>query len=180
MRDFHSERRIIALEDLKPHPRNPNTHSTNQIERLELLIRKLGFRVPIIVSNLTGYIVAGHGRLQAAQNLKLKEVPVEFQDFNDADEEYQFLVSDNAISEWSSLDLGDINAALADFGPDFDIDLLGIEDFKLDAFEKQNLDDKQKKDQESKHILEVQFTNETDMMEVYEDLLNRGFLVKVK
>lgn len=129
---------LIKVNKINENPKNRNKHTNNQIERLSKLIEYHGFRVPIIVSNLTGYIVSGHGRFKAAKKLKMKEVPVDYQDFNNLDEEYAFLISDNAISEWSSLDLSGINLDLQDLGPDLDLDLLGLENFKLDAFEKAN------------------------------------------
>ena len=92
-----------------------------------------GWRHPIIVSNQSGLIVAGHGRLEAAKKLGREKVPVHFQEFQSEEEELGFLTSDNAIASWAELDLGTINAFVPDLGPDFDLDLLGIKDFTLDA-----------------------------------------------
>jgi hypothetical protein len=124
-----------AIETLTPHPRNPNTHSREQIERLAKLIEYQGFRHPIIVSKRSGFVVAGHGRLEAAKRLAMTEVPVDEQDFESDEAEYAFLVSDNAIAQWASLDLSAINLELPELGPDFDIDLLGLKDFALDPSE---------------------------------------------
>lgn len=131
-----SYKELVSVENLAPHPKNPNTHPKDQIDRLAKLITYYGFRHPIIVSKLSGYIVAGHGRLEAAKHLGLKEVPVDYQDFANDAEEYGFLVSDNAISGWSELELARINVDLTDLGPDFDIDLLGIKDFEIEAADK--------------------------------------------
>ena len=95
-----------------------------------------GWRHPIIVSNQSGLIVAGHGRLEAAKKLGREKVPVHFQEFQSEEEELGFLTSDNAIASWAELDLGTINAFVPDLGPDFDLDLLGIKDFTLDASDK--------------------------------------------
>lgn len=119
------------IESLKPHPKNPNRHSKEQIKRLSELISYQGWRLPIIVSKQTGFIISGHGRLEAAKLLKLKEVPVSFQDFVDEDQELAFLVSDNAIASWAELDLSLVNAMIPEFGPEFDINLLGIADFTV-------------------------------------------------
>jgi DNA modification methylase len=127
---------ILPVQDLKPHPKNPNKHSQEQIDRLSVLIKYQGFRHPIIVSKRSGFIVAGHGRLEAAKRLKMTSVPVDFQDFPDDDAEYAFLVSDNAIASWAELDLAGINASIGDLGPDFDINLLAIKDFVLEPAEK--------------------------------------------
>lgn len=100
------------------------------------LIEYQGFRQPIIVSNRSGLVVAGHGRLEAAKKLGLAEVPVAFQDFEDDEQEYAFGISDNAIASWAELDLSGINMDLPDFGPDLNLDNLGIKDFVLEPFDK--------------------------------------------
>ncbi len=130
---------LVPWRELKPSPKNRNSHSEEQIERLAKLIRYQGVRAPIVVSNLSGCIVKGHGTLLAIAKL-LKEdnsgvtAPVVYQDFEDEEQEYLFIQSDNSISAWSELDLGAINVDLAEFGP-FDLDLLGIKDFVLDPSE---------------------------------------------
>ncbi len=127
---------MIDVNSLSPHPKNRNHHGNEQIERLGKLIRFHGFRHPIIVSKLSGHVVAGHGRLEAAKHIGLSKVPVDYQDFQNEEAEYAFLVSDNAIASWAVLDLGGINSDIGDLGPDFDIDLLGIKDFVLEPAEK--------------------------------------------
>lgn len=133
-----NEIKIVPLKDIKLNPKNRNKHPKEQIERLAQIIDYQGFRAPLIVSNRTGLIVAGHGRYEAAKLLKLKEVPVMYQDFESEEQEYAAQVSDNAIASWAELDLSGINADLPELGPDFDLDLLGIKDFTLDLSEKIN------------------------------------------
>lgn len=139
---------LLSPKDLKPHPRNRNKHSEPQIKLLAKLIDAHGFRHPIIVSKLSGYITAGHGRLEAAQVLKMKTVPVDYQDFKDEAAEYQFLVSDNEVAHLAKTDLSLVLNDVLDFGPDFDMSLLGIPDFKLpDDFNAGSIDDQGKLDQ---------------------------------
>ena len=124
-----------SLEDpkaLKEHPKNRNKHSKDQIDRLAKLYEYHGIRHPIIVSRRSGFIVAGHGRKLAAIMAKVDEVPVVYQDFNSDEAEYAFIQADNAIALWAELDLSGINSDLTDLGPDFDLDMLGIENFTLD------------------------------------------------
>lgn len=123
--------RWTPIEELKPHPKNRNTHPPEQIERLAKIISYQGWRHPIIVSKQSGFIVAGHGRLEAAKLLKLPIVPVHYQDFIDSDQEYAFLISDNAIALWAELDLSAIHKDLPELGLG-DLDFLGIQDFELE------------------------------------------------
>lgn len=127
---------IVPIVKLVLNPKNNNKHPTEQIERLAQLIEFQGFRNPVVVSNRTGFVVAGHGRIEAAKKLGIKDVPVMFQDFENEAQEYAYLTSDNAIASWAELDLSAVNTEMLDLGPDFDIDLLGIKDFVIEPIEK--------------------------------------------
>jgi len=132
---------LIEPKKLVDHPKNRNKHSKEQIERLIKLYEYHGIRHPIIVSNHSQYIVAGHGRKQAAIKGGIKEFPVVYQDFDSEEAEYAFLQADNAIALWAELDLSGINTDLPELGPDFDIDWLGIKNFTIDVADKEGLCD---------------------------------------
>lgn len=119
---------------LKPNPKNRNKHSDDQIDRLVEILKYQGWRFPI-VADKENVIWAGHGRVLAALKMGAKTVPVSYQEFNDPEQAYAFLVSDNAIASWAELDLSGINSDIGELGPDFDIDLLGIKDFVLEPAE---------------------------------------------
>lgn len=126
---------VIPLSELVSHERNRNIHPEEQINRLAQIIEYQGQRHPIIISTLSGCIVAGHGRKMALEKLGWTSAAVCYQDFEDEEQEYLFLQSDNAIASWSELDLAGINADLADIGP-FNIDLLGIKDFTVEPLDR--------------------------------------------
>ena len=132
---------MVQLDEIKLNTKNRNKHSKDQIARLAEIITYQGFRQPLMISNQSGLLVAGHGRYAAAKKLKLKEVPVIFQDFDSMEQEIAAGVSDNSIALWAELDLEGINIDLADLGPDFNIDLLGIQNFSIDAADKEGLTD---------------------------------------
>lgn len=123
---------LLSPKKIKPHPKNNNKHPKDQIEHLVKLIEYQGFRNPLIISNLSGYLVAGHARLIAAKKIGLKEVPVIYQDFEDEKQEYLFLTSDNAIQTQSEIDMDmvKVNIEELELGK-VDIELLGIKDFSL-------------------------------------------------
>lgn len=129
---------LVDVNDLKEHPKNRNKHGNDQIERLSELYQKHGIRHPIIVSKLSNFIVAGHGRRLAAIRAGIKKFPVVFQEFENSQQEYAFIQSDNAIALWADLDIKMISEDILDFGPDFNIDDLGIKDFTLDFSEKES------------------------------------------
>lgn len=107
---------IVDAAKLVPNPKNPNTHPDAQIQALGRIIRQTGWRQPITVSKLSGFIVKGHGRLSAALLEGLKEVPVDYQNYANAAEEYADLVADNRIAELAEID----QKLLADIFADID------------------------------------------------------------
>lgn len=126
--------KLVKVEELIPHPKNPNTHPQNQIKILAQNIRYHGWRHPIVVSKLSGYIVAGHGRLEAAKELGVSIVPLEYQNFASEDNELAVLVGDNRLAELSSLDLNGLQDIIDGFkASDFDTILAGFEPTDLDA-----------------------------------------------
>ncbi len=70
-----TEVELVSVTDLVPYARNARTHSDEQVAQIMASIREWGFTVPILRDE-TGMVIAGHGRLLAAQRLKLGEVPV--------------------------------------------------------------------------------------------------------
>jgi DNA modification methylase len=127
---------LLELHKIIPNPKNPNKHPQDQIDRLAKLLDYQGQRHPIIVSNRSGFVVVGHGRLEAIKKLGWEKAAVNYQDFQDEAQEYSFIVSDNAIAEWADLDLSEINKEMLDLGPDFEIEMLGLKDFTIEPIEK--------------------------------------------
>jgi ParB-like chromosome segregation protein Spo0J len=134
---------MVDVDSIVPNPKNANRHSIEQLERLEKLIKFQGFRNPLIVSNRTGFLVVGHGRLEAAKNLGMKQLPVIKEDFESEAQEYAYLISDNEIARWAELDRQSVYDNLEVL--DLDIELLGIEDnLEIKHLEPEDLSDKNK------------------------------------
>ena len=180
MRIESKEIEQVDINTLVLNPKNNNKHSEEQIERLAKLIDNFGFRNPIVISNRSGFVIAGHGRILAAKKLGISLIPAMKQDFENEAEEYAYLTSDNAIASWAELDLGMVNAEMLDLGPDFDIELLGIKDFTIEPLEKFEMEDELRDDMNKKFILEITFPNDMEMMDIHDDLVSRGYIVKVK
>lgn len=108
---------IVPIEKVIPNPKNPNTHPAEQIKLLGRIIQAAGWRQPITVSNRSGFIVKGHGRLLAAKKAGLTEVPVDYQEYANEAEEYADLIADNRLAELSEID----TELLADIFQDIDL-----------------------------------------------------------
>lgn len=129
------EIKIVEIDSIIPNPENNNEHSEHQKEQLKKAIKYNGFRSPLTVSNRSGFLVKGHLRLEVAKELGLTHVPVIFQDYDNEAQEYADLTADNAIGLQSVINYGLVNAKIVEFGPEFDVDVLGIKDFKIDVSE---------------------------------------------
>ena len=116
-----------------PNPKNPNTHPDRQIQMLAQIIKSQGWRKPITISNRSGFVVSGHGRLQAAFQLGIDKVPVDYQNYESEAAEHADLVADNRIAELSETDdvlMAEILKELE--GMDMDMSLTGYDDEALE------------------------------------------------
>lgn len=124
---------LVDIITLVPNPRNPNQHSEKQIELLAKIIKHQGWRAPITVSNRSGFIVRGHGRLLAAQFGGLSQVPIDRQDYANEAEEWADLIADNRIAELSSINPVLLTELLEELGNSaLDMTLTGFEQAELD------------------------------------------------
>lgn len=113
---------------LKPDPRNPRLHSPRQIRQIAESIRQFGFNVPLLTDR-HHQVVAGHGRLLAAQLLGLLEAPViQLEALTEA-QCRAFAIADNRLSEnstWDETLLAESLKALAAVDLGFDIEATGF------------------------------------------------------
>ena len=117
---------VAPISKIIPNPRNPNNHPQYQIDLLVKLIQGHGWRVPITISTRSGMIVRGHGRLRAAQQAGLKEVPIDLQDYPDEETEIADLIADNRIAELAEIDQQMIRDLLQELDTgNLDMDLTG-------------------------------------------------------
>lgn len=164
---------LVERRALKPHPKNRNEHPEEQIARLAQILRYQGLRAPIVVSKLSGYIVKGHGTCEAAWLNGWNEVPVVYQEFETEEQEYSFVQSDNAIASWADLNLKGIGEDITDFGPDFDIELLGIKDFVIEPADKFE-EPKPEPEDVAQFIVAIECTDETQMEALFNEMQDRG------
>ncbi len=112
---------------LVPYARNARTHSDDQVAQIAASIAEFGFTNPILAGS-DGVIVAGHGRLAAAQKLGLDVVPVVVLDHLTPTQRRALVIADNRIAEnagWDDAMLRIEIAALQD--DDFDLSLTGFD-----------------------------------------------------
>src|SRR5215213_8898346 len=121
--------------DLKPDPRNARTHSKRQIEQLCASIREFGFTNPVLVDEQS-VLIAGHGRLRAAREMNLAEVPtIELAGLIEVQKK-ALRLADNKIALNAGWDLEILRLGLEDIGTldlDFDLSLTGFASGEIDV-----------------------------------------------
>jgi DNA modification methylase len=124
---------VVDITTLVPNPRNPNTHPEKQVQLLAKIIKNQGWRAPITVSNRSGFIVRGHGRLLAAQLLGVEQVPVDRQDYETEAEEWADLVADNRIAELAEMDTALLIDLVVELNAsEYDIELTGFDEKEIE------------------------------------------------
>lgn len=97
----HLSIEIVETLNIKPCPSNARAHSQRQVQRIANSIKQFGFTNPLLIDD-AGEIIAGHGRFQAAQRLKLERVPAIRLKHLDATQKRALRLADNRIAELSS------------------------------------------------------------------------------
>jgi DNA modification methylase len=137
MQSFTAELEVtyLPVTSLHPNPQNPRVHTYKQVHQIAHSIKAFGFNVPILVDDRLN-VVAGHGRLLAAQQLGWKTVPcIKLNHLSEA--QYKaFLIADNRLTEnssWNDQLLGEQLKALSELELDFDLEVTGFETPEIDV-----------------------------------------------
>jgi hypothetical protein len=126
----------IAVDELIPYENNPRKHSRAQIEQICDSIEEFGFVAPIIIDE-ANIVIAGHGRLQAAQKIGLSRIPaVRVAHLSDS-QKRALRVADNRLTERAEWDLEGLAEEIKALeSEEYDLDILG---FDADWLERINL-----------------------------------------
>lgn len=124
--------KYVSVATLVANPNNARQHSSSQVQQIAESIGKFGFNNPLLVDG-DGVLIAGHGRLEAAKLLGLKDVPVINLAHLTAEERRAFALADNKIglnATWN-MDLLTKELAFLD-SIDFDLGATGFSDKEID------------------------------------------------
>lgn len=134
------------IEELTPYQNNARTHSKRQVKQIAKSIERFGFTNPILISD-NGGIIAGHGRVRAAQLLGMSKVPVvRLSHLNEA-ERQAYVLADNKLAlnaGWDEDMLAIELQGLIDL--DFDMEVTGFELAEIDLALSLTSDDQDQKD----------------------------------
>lgn len=124
----------IEICKLKPYSKNARTHSPKQIRQLARSIKEFGFTNPVLIDK-EGYILAGHGRVEAAKQAGLTQVPAVVINHLTTAQKKAYILADNRLAELSGWDKDILKVELENLNAlecDFDLTLTGFSTPEID------------------------------------------------
>lgn len=123
----------VPIDSVEPYAKNAKLHPAEQIEQIKKSIRDYGFRDPVGVWK--GQIVEGHGRVIAARELGLTEIPIIRLDDMTDEQRREYALVHNQTTMNSGFDFSILDGELEDL-PDFDAEFYGFElnDITIDDY----------------------------------------------
>lgn len=118
----------VKRDQLIPYINNSRTHDNNQVKQIAGSIKEFGFTNPLLIDEQGG-IIAGHGRLMAADLLGIDEVPtITLKGLTEAQRK-AYVIADNQLALNAGWDLDNLKVEIDRLTElDFDVDLLGFDD----------------------------------------------------
>ena len=126
-----TQMQLVEISKLIPYINNARTHSKEQITKLRSSLREFGFINPVIIDNEYN-VIAGHGRIEAAKQENITEVPCVFVEYLTPAQKRAYIIADNRMAMDAGWDEEllkiEIEALQAEA---FDIDLTGFEEKEI-------------------------------------------------
>ncbi|CAJ3063209.1 DNA methylase N-4/N-6 domain-containing protein [Burkholderia pseudomallei] len=137
------------IESLIPYARNARTHSDEQIAQIAASIREFGFNNPVLVDGHHG-VIAGHGRILAARQLGMTELPVIELVHLTETQKRAFILAENRLTERAGWDDELLSLELADLqAVGFDLELTGFDDEAIAKLLDEDADHEGKQDDDA-------------------------------
>tara|TARA_R110000803_G_scaffold27834_1_gene64801 strand:- start:2303 stop:2845 length:543 start_codon:yes stop_codon:yes gene_type:complete len=168
--------------ELIPYISNSRTHSEQQIQQVASSIKEFGFTNPILVDEESG-IIAGHGRLQAAQLLGLDKVPTIKLEGLTESQRKAYVIADNKLALNAGWDFELLKIEIQDIADDFDLSLLGFDDQELsNIIDGLNEESPELKEESYSPVFNivVNCNDETHQEKVYNELQSKGYECQVQ
>ena len=128
-----TEMQLVAIQKLVPYINNARTHSPEQIGKLRASLREFGFINPVIIDRDYG-VIAGHGRILAAKEEGIREVPCVFADHLTEAQKKAYIIADNRMAMDAGWDEELLRVEIEALqGMDFDPLLTGFDEKELAA-----------------------------------------------
>ena len=126
-----TEMQLVDINKLIPYVNNARTHNAQKINKLRSSLREFGFINPIIIDRDYG-IIAGHGRILAAKEEGITEVPCVFVDYLTEAQKKAYILADNRMAMDAGWDEELLRVEIEALqGEAFDVSLTGFDEMEL-------------------------------------------------
>lgn len=141
-----TDMQLVPIAKLIPYVNNARTHSPEQITKLRSSLREFGFINPVIIDRDFN-VIAGHGRLLAAKEENITEVPCVFVDYLTEAQKKAYIIADNRMAMDAGWDEELLRVEIESLqGEDFDVLLTGFDEKELSDLFKDGSDSEAKDD----------------------------------
>ena len=126
-----TQMQLVNINKLIPYINNARTHSPEQIKKLRSSLREFGFINPVIIDRDFN-VIAGHGRIAAAKEENLKEIPCVFADHLSEAQKKAYIIADNRMAMDAGWDEELLRVEIESLqAEDFDIGLTGFDEKEI-------------------------------------------------
>ena len=126
-----TEMKMVSTSKLIPYVNNARTHSQEQVNKLRGSLREFGFINPVIIDSDFN-VIAGHGRLMAAKEEGIEEVPCVLVDYLTEAQKKAYILADNRYAQDAGWDEELLRLEIESLeGMDFDVSLTGFDDQEI-------------------------------------------------
>ena len=126
-----TEMKMVSTSKLIPYVNNARTHSQEQVNKLRGSLREFGFINPVIIDSDFN-VIAGHGRLMAAKEEGIEEVPCVLVDYLTEAQKKAYILADNRYAQDAGWDEELLRIEIESLeGMDFDVSLTGFDDQEI-------------------------------------------------
>jgi len=159
----------MNIKEIIPYDKNAKEHPKEQVEQIASSIVEFGFNDPIAIDG-KNVIIEGHGRLLAAEHLKMKEVPIIRLDHLSDAQRRAYILAHNKLTMNSGFDMDMLAAEMQALDAlDFDLELTGFSFDEIDELDLMGEVEEEKEDGASDfvpNVSEVPVIKRGDLVEL--------------
>jgi len=174
----------LSTADLIPYAKNSRTHNEAQISQIAGSIKEFGFNNPVLIDENNG-IIAGHGRVMAAQQLKLKTVPcIRLLHLSELQRK-AYIIADNKLALNSAWDFEMLKLELHSLDQsNYKLDLVGFDANELEKIMfgdllRENNPDEFNGDSGNKWQLLIEYDSENELSQAFDEANMKGLKCKI-
>lgn len=170
------------VSELIPYAKNARTHSAEQVSQIAASIKEWGWTVPVLIDP-EGGLIAGHGRIMAAQKLGITDVPCVVAEGWTEAQKRAYVIADNKLTINSAWDMDVLKVEMQELDAiNFDLELTGFDVAEMTALFDEPTEPKEPKDlsgQAERFEVIIECTDEGEQERAYNHAQAGGFECRI-